>query len=291
MDGVFVLKEKSGYANELEEAVAHMADIYNRMRVKKQIPVLEIRSLVMPVITNLVKSGKFLEVLAALHGEDRYESRHAIAVSFISMSIGRWMELEEAELNRLGLAALLHDVGNVHVPPSLLEEPNLDPEEYEIVKSHTLHGYRMIKNTVGLSHRHALVALQHHERMDGSGYPMGIKGTSMDPMSVIVAVAEVFHTLAGEQVYRNNLSFDKMMSEMKTYEFGKLDPVILRLLLNRTMQSLIGHEVILSNDKRGRIIMQGMYDPLRPIVQVGSQYCDLSATKDLSIVKVLLKEI
>jgi HD-GYP domain-containing protein (c-di-GMP phosphodiesterase class II) len=291
MDGVFVLKEKSGYANELEEAIAHMADIYNRMRVTKQIPVLELRSLVMPVITNLVKSGKFLEVLAALHGEDRYESRHAIAVSFISMCIGKWMELEEAELSRLGLAALLHDVGNVHVPPSLLEETDLDPEAFEIVKTHTLHGYRMIKDTVGLSHRHALVALQHHERMDGSGYPMGIKGTGMDPMSVIVAVAEVFHTMAGEQVYRDNLSFDEMMSEMKTYEFGKLDPVIIRLLLNRTMQSLIGHEVILSNDKRGRIIMQGMYDPLRPIVQVGSQYCDLSATKEVGIVRVLLKDI
>lgn len=177
LGGIFLLKKKSASAKALEKATAGMEDLFNRMRASKQIPVLDIRAHIMPVLFDLLHAGDLVECLAVLQREGHNESRHAVAVSLIAASIGKWMGLDRPALSRLTMAALLHDAGKVYVPPGLLEKRELDPSAFDLIKTHTVYGYKMINETVGLGRQHALVALQHHERLDGSGYPLGIDGS------------------------------------------------------------------------------------------------------------------
>lgn len=90
------------------------------------------------------------------------------------------------------------------IPLEILNKPGrLTDEEYAIMKKHTIWGYELIKETVGTTKRQALVALQHHERMDGSGYPFGLQRAQIDPFSRIVAGADVFHAMSSRRVYRH----------------------------------------------------------------------------------------
>src|SRR5690606_28020956 len=91
----------------------------------------------------------------------------------------------------------------------------LTDEEYAIMKKHTIYGYEILNDTVGISHRQALVALQHHERMNGSGYPMGIKRDNIDLFSRIVAVADIFHAMTSNRVYRTHSPFYEVLTEME----------------------------------------------------------------------------
>src|SRR5690606_34552701 len=104
-----------------------------------------------------------------------------VAVGVISGLIGRWMKLEQQDLQQLITAALLHDSGKMLIPEELLLTcDRLTKEEYDLMKKHTLFGYNLLKETFGINHRLALVALQHHDRIDGSGYPLGVAGDKIE---------------------------------------------------------------------------------------------------------------
>src|SRR5699024_8481448 len=126
----------------------------------------------------------------------------------------------------------------------------------------------MIKNTVGTNHRQALVALQHHERMDGSGYPFSITKEKIDLFSRIVAVADVFHAMTSKRVYRNASPFYEVLIQLEKDSFGSLDPTITRLFVENIMNSLIGNSVLLTNGRKGTILMIPRNDPVHPLVKV-----------------------
>src|SRR5690606_23577733 len=155
------------------------------------------------LIQNVSENTNVLQLFVALQAKDDYTYRHNIAVGALANLIGNWMNLDHQALMQLTTAALLHDVGKVLISESILNKPGkLTDEEYAIMKKHTIYGYEILNDTVGISHRQALVALQHHERMNGSGYPMGIKRDNIDLFSRIVAVADIFHAMTSNRVYR-----------------------------------------------------------------------------------------
>jgi HD-GYP domain-containing protein (c-di-GMP phosphodiesterase class II) len=155
------------------------------------------------------------------------------------------------------------------------------------VKKHTVFGYEMIKQSAGISERHATVALQHHEREDGSGYPFGLKGEQIDPYSKVVAVADVFHAMISRRVYKNPVPFYKVLQEMSDNVYGALEPGITLSFLKRIMDLLIGNSVVLSNGLEGRIIMVSAHDPIRPVVEVEGSYIDLSKEQEIHLERII----
>src|SRR5690606_40045923 len=113
----------------------------------------------------------------------------------------------------------------------------------------------ILNDTIGISHRQALVALQHHERMNGSGYPMGIKRDNIYLFSRIVAVADIFHAMTSNRVYRTHSPFYEVLTEMEEEMFGELDPEITLVFIEKTMNYLIGCSVLLTDGRIGTIIM------------------------------------
>lgn len=274
----------------VDDCTAAIESIFEQIRYSKnrRIPMLEVRNEVIPFIQQVSEKNDFYGVLAALQSKDDYTYRHNVAVGIISTLLGKWLKLKPEDLSMLTIAATLHDIGKMMIPDEVLTKPGpLTPEEYQLMKKHTTFGYEMIRDTVGTNHMQALVALQHHERMDGSGYPFGVQGNRITDFSKIVAVADVFHAMTSDRFYRKASPLYEVLLQMEENVFGKLDPYICRVFINKLMQSMIGNEVELTDGRTGKIIMILATDPLRPLVNIEDEFIDLSKHRSLGIVRVI----
>ena len=272
----------------IDGAVHQVRGIFEEIRETKKIPLADLSTNIVPLIHEVSDVTNLFGLFAALQSKDDYTYRHNIAVGAISSLIGKWLGLGRQDLLQLTTAAMLHDVGKIYIPKHILNKPGrLTDEEYAEMKKHTVYGYELLKETAGIHHREALPALQHHERMDGSGYPHALKQDQIEPFSRIVAVADVFHAMTSARSYRAPSPFYEVLFQMEKDTFGVLDPAITRLFIEKIMNSLIGQTVLLTDESEGTILMVKPYDPLHPLVQVGNRYIDLGKNNSLLIKKIL----
>ncbi|WP_379126813.1 HD-GYP domain-containing protein [Paenibacillus sp. sgz500958] len=286
-NSIIQLDSEIFFQTAVDDCTRAMEQIFDQIRISKKVPVAELEAEVIPYIYQVAEKNDFYGMLAALQSKDDYTYRHNIAVGILSTLLGKWLKLDIDELGMLAVAATLHDIGKIMIPEEILTKTGpLTVEEFEEVKKHTTIGYEMIRDTAGTDHSQALVALQHHERMDGSGYPFGLVGHRITDFSKIVAIADVFHAMTSDRSYKKASPLYEVLRQMADSAFGKLDPYICRLFIDKLMQSMIGNEVELSDGRIGRIIMIPKHDPIRPLVNIGEDFIDLSRERTLGIVRV-----
>ncbi|MDF2720718.1 MAG: hypothetical protein K0Q59_393 [Paenibacillus sp.] len=275
----------------MDDTVGIVKQLFEQIRVTKQIPLAQIRTQVIPMVRKSVEHMHLFQLFTMLRVKQDYVYRHSIAVSVLSMLLGKWMGLKEAELLQLTTAAIMHDFGKTQIPVELLSKPGpLSKDEFEVVKRHTVLGYEMVQKTVGTTQRQALVALQHHERVDGSGYPHGLKFDEIDVFSRIVAVADVFHAMCSTTVYRTQSPLYEVLQQLENNAYGTFDPAVTRVLLQKFMQALIGYEVLLTDGSVAKIVLLNPQILTRPLIQVGGQFIDMSKEYSLHIEQVYYPE-
>ena len=142
------------------------------------------------------------------------------------MAIGRELGMDEDRLEGLRLGAMIHDIGKIYVPAEILNRPGrLSKAEFEIIKSHPAVGYDIIKD-VRFPWPVADMVLQHHERMDGSGYPEGLHGEEIIFEARILAVADVVEAITSHRPYRPAVGLDKALGEIETNRGTYYDPTV-----------------------------------------------------------------
>jgi HD-GYP domain-containing protein (c-di-GMP phosphodiesterase class II) len=276
--------ESLGSEKLITRATQEIYDIFSRMKTEGQIPVQDIQSQVLPFVSHVTESPDLHEILAGLQTKDDYTYRHNIGVAVFSNMIGKWLHLPAEELAELTIAATLHDVGKIHIPDAILNKPGrFTDEEFEQMKKHALYGYDILKDSRELSDRIKLVALQHHERFDGSGYPYGIHGDQMEYFSKIVAVADIYHALTTNRVYRKSMPYYKVMQIMEEESYGRLDNHITSLFMRRIMEMAVGSMIQLTDGRVGKIIMLHPHFLARPLIEMEGAYIDLSKGSELQI--------
>lgn len=275
-------------SHKVHEVSLQFEEIFDEIRENGKIPINEIEADIIPTIVQAAEIPHIFHLFKEMQMKNEYTYRHNISVGVIATYIGKWLGLSKKELSKLTLAATLHDIGKTMIPESILNKPGkLTQLEYDEMKRHTTYGYELIKRTQGLPQSIALVALQHHEREDGQGYPMGIKGDNTHYFSKIVAIADIFDAMSSKRVYHEAIPFFEVISQMKESVFGKLNPTILLLFLNKLMETLVGKDVELSNLQRGTILMIHPYEPLQALVKTDEGIIDLRKEKMLQIVQVI----
>jgi PAS domain S-box-containing protein len=146
---------------------------------------------------------------------DPYTAGHQRRVGDLARAIGKELGLDETMQEALQICGSLHDTGKINAPAEILAKPGrLNASEFSLIKEHAVVGYEILKDA-GLPWPVALVALQHHERMDGSGYPYGISGEQIAPESRIVAVADVVEAMASHRPYRPALGIDEALATIE----------------------------------------------------------------------------
>jgi putative nucleotidyltransferase with HDIG domain len=153
-------------------------------------------------------------VSAVAAQRDHYTARHQHRTATLALSIGRQLGLDAGQLEGLYLGALVHDVGKVAIPSELLNKPaRLTPEEYALIKTHVQAGCDILRNVAFPWPIDAIIA-QHHERLDGSGYPNGLTASAIVLEARIVAVADVFQAMSDDRPYRATPGRDAALQEL-----------------------------------------------------------------------------
>ncbi|WP_050615341.1 HD-GYP domain-containing protein [Bacillus testis] len=272
----------------VDDASSQIEEIFKTVKQTNALPLDEIKSEIIPVIEEVTEIPHVYHLFKELHSKDEYTHRHNICVGVISGMIGKWLGIEGQELQDLELAGLLHDIGKTKIPESILLKPGkLTEQEYLEMKRHTVYGYQLIKKVPEINESIALAALQHHEREDGTGFPFHLKGHQIHRFAKITAVADVFHALSSERVYKPAFPFYQVISDMNNGVYGEFDRTVLYVFIRHMMATLVGKRVELSNGNKGRIVLNDPYDPMYSLVQIGErEWVDLQVMKDISISKV-----
>lgn len=260
----------------VNKAIQEIKQIFAEVKRSHLIPYRSIREELVPMIVRMSQHPMIDEFLSNLSQHDEYTYRHSIGVALFARLIGKRRGLNEHDLTELTTAGVLHDIGKLKVPEAIIQKPGkLTSEEYLLIQRHTIFGYELIKQAEGASHRQAIVALQHHEREDGSGYPYGLKGSEIDDFSKIIAVADVFHAMASKRIYKKPIPFYRVLQELSDQAFQSLEPKTTLSFIKQIMDMTIGNRVILSNGSEGKIVMVHSSDPIHPLVNVDGNYIDL----------------
>lgn len=164
--------------------------------------------------------------LAALYEKNPREEQHCRRVARLSQSIGRALGLAEREVKELEIIGLFHDIGKVSIPESVLDKPGeLSEYDWEQIRRHPEVGYRVLSNVQDMADI-AEYILFHHERWDGSGYPLSLRGEGIPLQSRIIAVADAYDAMLSYRPYRNSLTQREAIEELKRCAGTQFDPYI-----------------------------------------------------------------
>jgi putative two-component system response regulator len=171
---------------------------------------------------------------------DDETSRHNLRVGAISSLLAEKMGLSNEEIHFIGTAAPMHDIGKIAIPDHILLKPGkLTHNEYEIIKTHTVVGGNIFRNPSSIEMQYARkIALHHHERWDGHGYPCGLAGKDIPIEARIVAVADVFDVLLSQRPYRQPVSHKKATSILKKNKSSQFDPEIAGIIIDHQEEFL-----------------------------------------------------
>lgn len=224
-----------------------------------------------------------------LHGSGKDTIyRHCVNVTALSSILGKWIGLNENEINLLVYAAILHDFGKTKIDKSLLDKPYaLTPKEFSIIKSHPVIGYNYIKDIPFLNKLIGYAVLTHHERMDGSGYPLGLKGDKIHTFSKIIAITDVFDAINSDRVYKKSKAPFEALEIIRKESIGKLDYEYCNIFLNHVSNYYIGERVLLNNGIICKIVRIDINDIGRPLLIKDDDFIDLKENSNLYIKKMI----
>ncbi len=176
------------------------------------------------IYEGLVQTLKVL--VNTVEAKDVYTKFHSQRVARYSMGIAEVLGLPKEEKDTLKIAGILHDIGKIAIPESiLLKKGSLTNEEFDVIKMHTTFGNEILK-PLRFFHQERSLVLYHHERWDGSGYPEGLAGENIPLLARILAVADSFDAMTSDRVYRKAMSFEKAIKEIKDLSGIKYDSII-----------------------------------------------------------------
>jgi len=268
--------------NRTVTATKDLFFVVNNKRTINDDDISKARSSVDDIVNEIVMNRNATYSMTDLKLFDDYTYYHSVNVTVIAIIIGVAMNLNKAALCKLGLGALLHDIGKIFVPKDVLGKPGkLTPEEFEIVKRHSKDGYEYLQNMKEFPGESNIAVLTHHEKYGGKGYPDGISGDKIPVFGRILSIADVFDALISDRPYRRAL----LPSEAIEYIIGNsgelFDPKIVNIFMEKVTPYPIGTYVMLSNGQKAVVVNNIPKFGMRPKVKVLSDsknpvYYDLS---------------
>lgn len=241
-------------------------------------------------IEQLKKNKNVIVNLIDLKTHDDYTFQHSVNVAILSGILGLELGYDDKKLYDLMFGAMLHDIGKKFIPMEIINKPSrLDDEEFEEIRKHPILGYEFIKSTLNLPIESLLGILQHHERVDGRGYPYHKNNEEIHLNAKIIKIVDVFDAITSDRVYRGASAPYEAIEYIMSCARTQFNEELIKLFLKKVAIYPLGSTLLLSNHVKGMVIENTEHHLMRPKVRVITNnveeelYVDLSKRENMNI--------
>jgi putative nucleotidyltransferase with HDIG domain len=232
----------------------------------------ELKSVVFHVKDSLDEREELVSLLTEAFIFDDYIFDHSLNVTIYTLTIAKELGFNDKELLEIGLGALLHDIGKMKIPKQILQKTGrLSEEEFAIVKNHSSFGYEMLKGIAGIPESVVRSVLEHHERLDGTGYPLGMKGDDIHLYAKVIGVADVFDAITTNRVYRNARLPHEALEVLYAGSGTLFEQRYIELFRQNVSVYPNGLKLTLSDGSKGIVVKQNDELTDRPVLEIFEQ--------------------
>lgn len=281
--------ERETFLGKYADIIRAIKDAFDKTRYFKEVPLGQIEELTDRTLESLVDASGVISHLANVRAVDDYTFRHSLNVAIIAGLLGKWLKVRRKVMREIVLAGLIHDIGKTQIPLEILSKPGtLTAAEMAAIQEHPSKGYKLVEDSERLPQSVKFGILQHHERLDGSGYPAGLKGDAITDYARIIAVADIYDAMTSQSMFRSPLTPFAVIAEVCGEMFARLDPAVALPFVNNVKDSMIGYMVRLSDGSEARVVYLDKERFSQPVVKLSDGgYVDLEKRQDLKIVEVI----
>lgn len=249
----------------------------------------EINNSINDIMHSILENKDVIINMVDLKTYDDYTYSHSVNVGILSGVIGVALDFKESFLKHLITAAMLHDIGKKFLSIDLLNKTEeITQEEYEILKTHSDLGYNFVKDAMNFSSHVKTGILQHHERFDGSGYPLGKKGKEIPLISRIIGVADAYDAITSSRPYHKAFPPGEGMEYIMGNSGIGFDPKVVKIFSQKVAIHPAGTEVTLSNGERALVVKNFECFSSRPLVKLLSTGEELDLKDDMKNMNITI---
>lgn len=252
-----------------QEARELQGKFIRQLKAGEPIDITPLAAVAEEMVDTMFSHGDAMLCLARIRAKDAYLMEHSMNVAILLANFGRYLGLERGVLKELTLGGLLHDVGKIMTPDAVLNKPGkLTDEEFGVMREHVVHSHDILLATAGITPTMLEVAANHHERLDGSGYPRRLKGAELSLYTRMSGIVDVYDAVTADRVYKQGMQPTQAFRILLKGADHHFD----RELVTRFIKCMgvypVGTLVRLSNQRLAIVMQRNAEEPLKPVVKV-----------------------
>ena len=245
-----------------------ITDMMANVKMGQHIELEQVNPVINKLSQSILRNQNALLGLSRIRSMDVYTFEHSVSFSVLMMAFAKSMGLSEKIICEVGIGGLLHDIGKTLTPDEILNKPGkLTDEEFVIMKEHVVHSRKILEKTKGLSQVSMDIAAQHHEKYDGNGYPLGLKGDEISRYGQMSAIVDVYDALTADRCYHKGKEPSEVLKLLVKWSGAHFNPSLVREFIQSVGIYPAGSLVMLSNQHLAKVIDINE-NMLKPVVEV-----------------------
>jgi putative nucleotidyltransferase with HDIG domain len=263
------LKKELGRAREIKrEAKQAVRSLMDEVRFGKQIETEKVEKVVNKMVDSIFRNQDALISLGRIKQTDEYTYMHSMSVCALMIAFGKQLGFDNQMLREVGVGAMLHDIGKMKVPAEILaKKGGLTDDEFEMMKKHVSYSKDLLEQTPGIAELSVMVASQHHERLDGKGYPHGLKGKEISIYGQAAAIADVYDAMTSQRCYQRRFEPTEVLKKLHEWS-GSYNTELVEQFVRCIGIYPVGSLVMLESGLLGVVLDQGKENLLEPVVRI-----------------------
>ncbi|WP_461602929.1 HD-GYP domain-containing protein [Aeromonas rivipollensis] len=252
-----------------QEARELQGKFIRHLKAGEPIDITPLAAVAEEMVDTMFTHGDAMLCLARIRAKDAYLMEHSMNVALLLANFGRYLGLERNVLKELTLGGLLHDVGKIMTPDEVLNKPGkLTDEEFGVMRQHVVHSYDILSNTAGITPTMLEVAANHHERLDGTGYPQRLKGEQLSLYTRMSGIVDVYDAVTADRVYKQGMQPPQAFRILLKGIDQHFDAELVTKFIKCMGVYPVGTLVQLSNQRLAVVMQRNEQQPLKPVVKV-----------------------
>lgn len=283
-------EHKLTFLEHYHQVVDHYQKLFVSWQSGTPIEIQDVRQLIVPLLERVDFAKSQILLLANQASKDNYFYHHSVAISLLTALLSKRLGWEK-EWIQISIAAFLADSGMAKMNRSLFEKKGTVSEgEFTEIKKHPTYSYRFVEKCPSLGKPAKLAILQHHEKLDGTGYPLGVTSDKIHSYAKIIAIADAYHAMTSERFYQNNRPFFEVISDMYQLSDIQFDATILQTFISVIENVMNGAKVRLSNGEVAEIssIKLGKQKELMVFTDKTNEFIVLDTHNNVTIESIIL---